>query len=177
MKIHSLLLAVVLAALSTGAVAAQSQTSQQNLSSQDKMWVTKAHQTNLAEIKLGKMAQNKSQNTAVTSVGRDLVSDHSSLDSQIKMAARNMNISLPSQPSQQQQSMAQQLSQESGSQFNNDWVTKLIAGHRKAIQMTKQEIQNGSSMKIKNMANHALPILQEHLQHLQSAQRKLDSNS
>lgn len=177
MKTNSLLLVAFLAAASTGAIAAQSSTSQQNLSSQDKTWVKKAHQTNLAEIKLGNMAESKSQNNAVTSMGRTLVSDHSSLDSKLKMAAQNMNINLPSEPSQQQQSMARNLSQKSGSQFDKDWTRKLIAGHRKAIQMTQHEIQNGSSMKVKQLANHTLPILQKHLHQLQSTQTKLGSNS
>lgn len=45
----------------------------------------------------------------------------------------------------------------------------MIAGHRKAIEMTTEEIRNGSSKELQTLAKNALPVLQKHLGMLENA--------
>lgn len=143
--------------------------SSQKLSHQDKTWLTKAHQTNLAEVKAGRMAEHKGHDHDVKSAGMTLVSDHSMLDAKLKPLAMSLHVSLPSAPTAQQQATAQQLSSKSGTAFDRAWTQKMIAGHQKAIRMTQQEISQGSSSKVKQLAQTALPVLQKHLRLIRNA--------
>jgi putative membrane protein len=186
MKAKSIVLVSALSALSFGSVGAYAvpatttttttMTSPQ-LSQQDKMWVKNAHQVNLAEIKEGKMAEQKAKSPKVKKIGKTLVSDHSKLDRKLMSAAKKMNVTLPSSPSMKQQSEAQMLSQKSGSQFDRTFIQDNIKGHKKAIQKTQKEMSQGKSKKVKKLAKKTLPVLKKHLHMVKKAHSKMSSSS
>ncbi|HET8700243.1 MAG TPA: DUF4142 domain-containing protein, partial [Nitrococcus sp.] len=115
MQVKQALLAIALSIVCAGAYAAPAN---QQLSQQDKMWLEKAHQTNLAEIELGKMAESKGHSSAVREAGLTLRSDHEKLDSKLKQVAEELKVSLPDSPSMEEQSTAKMLSEKSGMQFD-----------------------------------------------------------
>jgi putative membrane protein len=72
-------------------------------------------------------------------------------------------------PTPHQQAVARQLAAKSGNAFDETWTKDMIAGHRKAIEMTTEEIRNGSSKELQTLAKNALPVLQKHLGMLENA--------
>lgn len=133
------------------------------LSKQDQTWMQKAHQVNLAEIKMGTMAKSKGLSDDVRLVGDILMADHSMLDGQLKSTAQGLGVSLPTSPTEKQQSEAKMLAGKSGSEFDRTWTKKMIVGHKKAIAKTRKETEQGSSAKVKTLAESTLPVLQKHL--------------
>lgn len=166
MKMKYTWLAAVLSAFCFAVQAAPNN----QLSKQDQTWMQKAHQVNLAEIKMGTMAKSKGQSHDVRLVGDILMADHSMLDGQLKSSAQGLGVSLPASPTQKQQSEAKMLSGKSGSEFDRTWTKKMIAGHKKAIAKTRQETERGSSAKVKTLAESTLPVLQKHLLLLEGAE-------
>jgi putative membrane protein len=136
------------------------------LSHQDKKWMKNIHRVNLAEVKAGHMAENKGHSQAVKNTGRTLASDHRNLDMKLKQKAQNWNVSLPNRPNGNQRQTAKNLMKKSGMGFDKAYVNDEIKGHKKAIKMTKYEINHGSSMQVKQFAQQALPVLQKHLRML-----------
>jgi putative membrane protein len=183
MEAKSIVLASALSALSfggVGAYAAPATTTamtSSKVSHQDKMWMKKAHQVNLAEIKEGKMAEHKAKSPKVKKIGRTFVSDHSKLDMKLVSAANKLNVNLPPSPSMKQQSQAQKLQKKSGAQFDHAFIQDNIKGHKKAIHMTKREKSQGQSKKVKKLAKKTLPVLKKHLHMVKKASKTMSSKS
>jgi putative membrane protein len=185
MKAKSIVLASALSALSFGGIGAYAApatttttttaTTSSQVSHQDKMWMKNAHQVNLAEIKEGKMAEQKAKSPKVKKIGRTFVSDHSKLDKKLMSAAKKMKVTLPATPSMKQQSEAQKLQEKSGAQFDRAFIQGNIKGHKQAIQKTKKEMSQGQSKKVKKLAKKTLPVLKKHLHMVEKASKKMSS--
>src|SRR5215208_2364054 len=65
-------------------------------------FITEAIQGNLAEIAVGKLAQQKGQSDGVRSFGAQLVSDHTAANDKAMSVAQSMGVSPPSEPNKKQ---------------------------------------------------------------------------
>lgn len=149
----------------------------QQLSKQDKTWISKTHQVNLAEIRMGTIAEKTGHGDDVKMTGHILVADHSMLDGELKNAARDLDVSLPTAPTEKQQAEAKKVSGESGAEFDRTWTKMMIEGHRKAIAKTEKEVREGSSPKVKSLASAAVPVLKKHLLLLKGTKYDLSSGA
>ncbi len=143
------------------------------VSEQDSQFLRQAHQGNLAEIALGKIAQEKGEAAVVRSIGARLIADHTKLDAAVKETAQRLQVSLPAEPSAQHMAAAAKLAALSGSAFDQAWVAAMIEGHRMALKMGQQELQAGTAPAAKQAAKSSAPIIQGHLDMLLAAQPKL----
>lgn len=137
--------------------------------SQDDTWLVGAHQTNLAEIMSGKLAEKSGHSGAVRNAGHMLASDHQKLDAKLKPVAKQLGVKLPDEPNLQQRNEMKHLKTLSGMQFDTIWTRDESDGHVKAIEETEGEIEHGSNPQVKQLAQSALPVLKKHLQVLQQA--------
>lgn len=135
----------------------------------DKNFIKKVAQINVDEQKLGQLAQQKGNSDAVKDFGKRMVDDHSNAQSQLKDLAQKQGVNLPAEPDSSASRFEQQLSSKSGTQFDQAYLKHMIAGHKKAISLLKQEIQRGSDPDVKSYAQNTLPTIQEHLRMAQEA--------
>ena len=142
-------------------------------SAQDTQFLQESHQTNLAEIAAGHLAQQKGKSQTVKNLGAKFVTDHTKLDQSLKSVANSVGVSLPSTPNSSQQAVENQLKQRSGTQFDNLFVTSQFAGHTQAMQATQTEIDNGSDPKVVKLASDSLPVIESHHQALEAAAKQL----
>lgn len=131
-------------------------------SQQDTQFLKTIHQTNLAEIASGNLAQQKGQNQQVKDLGAKFVTDHTQLDQQVQNTASSVGVNLPGKPTTDQQKVLNQLNKVSGADFDKQWVIAELAGHVQAIQAAQTEISQGSEQSVKQLAQDALPVLQAH---------------
>ncbi|MEU1886101.1 DUF4142 domain-containing protein [Micromonospora rifamycinica] len=131
-------------------------------SAQDTQYLQAVHQVNLAEIVTGNLAQKKGQNEQVKELGQQFVTDHTQLDQTVQSTAQQLNVSLPSAPTADQQKVIDKLNGLNGAAFDKAWVTAELAGHVQAIQATQTEISQGSEQSVVQLAQDALPVLQAH---------------
>lgn len=129
----------------------------------DHAFAQKAAQGDLAEVKLGQLAEKKGTTNAVKSFGRRMVQDHSKVNEQLKSVASRDNIALPSTPSTEDQTQYERLSKLSGPEFDRAYARAMVADHTKDISEFKKEAANGNVQNIKQFASSTLPILDEHL--------------
>ena len=142
-------------------------------SAQDTQFLQESHQTNLAEIAAGHLAQQKGNNQTVKNLGAKFVTDHTKLDQSLKSVANSVDVSLPSTPNSSQQAVENQLKKKSGTQFDNLFVTSQFAGHTQAMRSTQTEIDNGSNPAVVKLANDSLPVIESHHQALEAAAKQL----
>lgn len=131
-------------------------------STQDTQYLQALHQVNLTEIITGDLAQQKAQNQQVKDLGARIATDHTQLDQAVQSTASQLSVTLPSEPTADQQAVVDQLNNVSGEEFDRQWVTAELAGHVQAIQATQTEISQGSEQSVVQLAQDALPVLQAH---------------
>ncbi|MGH9559727.1 MAG: DUF4142 domain-containing protein [Bryobacteraceae bacterium] len=163
MKIQSSL-AVIFLVGTTASIYAQSS---------DQQFLKKAAQGNMAEVKLGQLAQQNGSNSSVKQFGERMVKDHSRLDGEAKEVAQKRNITLPTTVSEKDQSEYQRLSLKTGNDFDKAYITAMIRDHEKDIAEFQKEAKSGMDPEIKELAAKALPTLREHLQLARDAAKQL----
>jgi putative membrane protein len=151
------LLTAVPAAYAGGPVSAQP------ASVQDITWVQGNAQTDLAEIALGKMAEQRALRPATKTLARTIMSDHEKALAQLRTVAAETSITLPTAPSATQQAQAARLMTVSAGQFDAMFESALIQGHELSISQTRSEIASGASSTVKNFASAYLPTAEHHL--------------
>ncbi len=138
-------------------------------SDQDRIWMKKIHQGNMAETGAGGMAERKGTAAAVKELGAMLIKDHTALDTKVTQAATRLGVELPTSPSAEQQKARKTLEDSSREDFDQAFLSAMRKEHRTAIAETQTEIKRGRSPEVKALAESALPALQRHLDEIKKA--------
>ncbi|MFJ9705711.1 DUF4142 domain-containing protein [Streptomyces sp. NPDC101234] len=97
------------------------------LTEADRDFVVKVRSAGLWEYPVGQRALKKGTTKAVRSAGEHLVDGDAALDAACRNVANQLGITLPNQPSPQQQGFESRLNGESGKQFDTDLATTVRA--------------------------------------------------
>ncbi|WP_217561261.1 DUF4142 domain-containing protein [Streptomyces sp. GbtcB6] len=97
------------------------------LTEADRDFVVEVRSAGLWEYPVGQKALKKGTTKAVRNAGAHLVDGDASLDAACRNVANQLGITLPNQPSPQQQSFESRLNGESGKQFDSDMATTVRA--------------------------------------------------
>ena len=133
-------------------------------------FLKKAIEANLAEIEMGKLAQQKGTTDSVRSFGKQLEQDHSAANTKAMNLAKEMGMTPPTEPSKKQKADYDSMSKLSGDKFDAMFVKHMISGHKKNIKAFQKEAK--TSERPAGFANDVLPDLQKHLDTAQSLQGK-----
>jgi putative membrane protein len=120
-------------------------------------------------VQSGRLAEKKGGSQAIRHAGAMLVADHSRFDADVTRVAKRLDVELPRTAGADHIAVIQRLDKESGSRFDRDFVTTMIAGHKKVIAATETEVRGGSAPAVKDLARAALPTLHKHLSTLEKA--------
>ncbi|MGN8160386.1 DUF4142 domain-containing protein [Salinisphaera sp. SWV1] len=140
-------------------------------------FVTKAAATNKLEIKLGKLAQRKSETPDVLSFAKKMVSDHTTLEHRLARAAESEHLRLPDGLPPKLQHKYQQLGQLSGRQFNKAYACFNVKGHEQAVALFKNEKRSDNNAAISKLAAGGLPVIPHHLSMAKHMQRAVTTKS
>jgi putative membrane protein len=164
----SLLGSAVLATTGIGMAAAQpGGPGGGQLSQQDQTFMTQNAQTDLAEITVGQLAEQRATTEPIRQAAHTIASDHQQVLSKLQDLAHNLHVTLPNSPDTTQQQLAQQLNATSGTAFDQAYLQAMIQGHQTSINQTQQEIQSGSNTQVIDFAKSYLPGAEKHLQMVQ----------
>ena len=134
-----------------------------------KAFIREAIQGNLAEIEMGKLAQRRSTNEGVKSLGRMLVEDHSAANQRAQAVAQQLHVSPPSKPSLKQRATYGAQSILRGTSFDRRFVNHMVLDHQKDIAAYRAQAQTGMEPTA-GIAKQTLPTLQKHLATAKSLQ-------
>lgn len=96
---------------------------------------------------------------------RTMIHDHSHTTAQLKRLVNSGKVkaSLPTALDSEHQQLLDQLSKESGGQFDKDYDKAQLDGHKQAVAMFESYAKSGDNPALKRWAAKTLPLLQEHL--------------
>ena len=150
------------------ATAAMAQTKQADKTSQK--FISSAIQGDIAEIDVGKLAQEKGQSDAVKQFGAMLVKDHSEHRAKAEQVADELGVKPPTDSSFGAKATYTKLKMLSGASFDRSFANAMVKDHQEDIKEFQKE--SSKSDAAGRLAKETLPVLQKHLQTAQSIERQ-----
>jgi putative membrane protein len=142
-----------------------------HLSPQDMQFLRTASAAGLSEVQEGQMAQSKGD-AAVQKIGAQMVTDHTRINHQLANLAQMKGIVVSGSASNAQAAQAAYLNELGGASFNRIYLRDQKRAHEQAIKLFQTEAQSGTDADLKKFAATNLPILQQHLQMIEAAQKQ-----
>jgi len=132
-------------------------------------FIKEAIEGNLAEVKVGQLAQEKGASQGVKDFGAALAKDHDMANTQATSAAQQMNVTPPDAPGLKQKAVYAKLAALSGTEFDKQFVKSMVKDHKEDVAKYQQEAQQSGPAA--DYAKQTLPKLREHLKMAEDLQR------
>ena len=142
----------------------------------DQKFVMEAAKGGMAEVELGKLAQDKGQSEQVKSFGKRMVDDHGKANDELQTLARNKSITLPSDLDPRDKALKDRLSKLSGPSFDRAYMNAMLQDHRKDVSAFKMEANAGKDPDVKAFASKTLPTLEDHLKLAQQTEKAVGTS-
>ena len=143
----------------------------QGLSMAEKTFVEKAAKGNLAEVELGKLASQKSDNPEVKAFGEQMVTDHSKANDNLKPIADAGGVQWPTALTGEPKTLYDRLSKLSGPSFDKVYIQAMVTDHKRVAQEYKTAAGKAKDSQLKSYVDQTLPIVEQHLSHAQKVQQ------
>jgi putative membrane protein len=134
----------------------------------DSKFAVDAANGGMAEVQLGEVAQNKGTNPQVKEFGKMMVADHTKANDELKAIAASKNIALPTEPSEDLQKAAADITSKSGREFDKAYLKQMVKDHEKTVKLFEDGQKNVVDTEIKAFIDKTLPVLKTHLEHVKN---------
>jgi putative membrane protein len=145
-------------------------------SAMDSMFVKKALQGGLAEVQLGQLTLQKSQNDQVKQFAQKMIDDHTKLGDQMKPIAQQVGVSVPTEPSKKDKQTMAKLQALSGPAYDQAYLKDMVKDHKQDLSDFQAEASNGSDPAVKDAAAQGSHIIAQHLQMVQQLAKDQNVN-
>jgi putative membrane protein len=157
-------------AIGLTATTALAETQGTKASKADEMFIKEAMEGDLAEVNMGKLAQEKAQSQEVKGFGKMLEQDHAEHSQKVQGKAQELGVTPPQEPNTTQKAMHDRLSKLSGVKFDDQFVKEMVSDHKKDIGKYEKEAKSKSPLA--GFAKETLPTLQHHLQTAEALEKQ-----
>jgi putative membrane protein len=134
----------------------------------DAAFYKKAAEGGIAEVQMGKLAQDKSPTDSVKEFGAMMVTDHSAANDKLMAIAAKKDIKLPTSPSVGQMATKAKLEVLSGDTFDKSYIKGMVKDHQEDIKEFQTEAASGQDPDAKAYAAATLPTLKTHLKKIKA---------
>ena len=142
----------------------------QKASKADQKFLKDAVEGDLAEVNMGKLAQQNGQSEDVKQFGQMLQTDHGQHLQQAQQMAQQMGVTPPTEPTAKAKKMYDRLAKEHGPRFDKAFAKAMVTDHKDDIAKYQKEAK--SKGPLAQFAEQTLPTLQKHLQTAQAIENK-----
>ena len=132
------------------------------LSKQDREFVKDAAIGGMAEVELGKLAQQNAQDDQVKQFGARMVQDHGQANNELQSIAGNLGIDLPQQLDKKHEQLKDRLAKLQGPQFDRAYMAAMVKDHNSDVAAFRREAQSGRDPAIKQFAAKTLSTIGQH---------------
>ncbi len=146
-----------------GHMATSGQTQNQKLSEKDKNFAKEAAMGGMAEVELGKLAEQNAQDNDVKQFGAKMVQDHSAANQKLMPILAEKDITAPQQLDEKHRKTLDKLSKMRGAEFDRAYMHDMVQDHESDVKKFRQEAEHGKDADLKSFAQNTLPVLEQHL--------------
>jgi putative membrane protein len=129
----------------------------------DSALVREAIAGNLLEIRLGELAKDRAEDSAVEDFAEKMVEDHGSMQRKWVVLARTSRLPAESELGPAEEATVRRLESLSGGEFDRAYMTNMVQNHERDVAMLQRAQQSAQSSQVRQLAANGLPTVQEHL--------------
>jgi putative membrane protein len=133
------------------------------LSHEDTRFIQKAAADSLAEIELGKLAQQKAMREEVQQFAARMVEDHTNAQAELKTIAGANGVELPTAIDRKHRRLLDKLSKLSGGDFDREYMEHMVSDHKHDVREFRERAKEKDASPVKTFAANTLPTLEGHL--------------
>jgi putative membrane protein len=126
------------------------------------MFLRKAAEGGMAEVKFGKLAAEKASSEDVKAFGQKMVDDHTVLNSEMASIADSMGVRLPKTINKEDQAEYDKLSGLSGSDFDTEYLTAMVKDHHQDLREFRMEVNDTQDPTLKETVERGEQVIREH---------------
>lgn len=129
----------------------------------DNEFVTKAASSGMAEVAIGKLAQNKAKNAEVKKLADRVVTDHTKANEELMRLARDAGIPVSEKPDADHNTKVKHFRSEADANFDREFVNHMVDSHTKGVALFTQASKELKNEELRSFAAKTLPTIREHL--------------
>ena len=134
-----------------------------NLSRGDQKFIEDAAAGGMAEVELGKLAEQHGASDQVKQFGKKMVEDHQKANDQLKKIAESKGLKLPADMSASDRREYDKLQKKTGADFDREYMKEMVSDHKKDVKDFESAAKKADDADVKNFASTTLPTLHQHL--------------
>lgn len=138
------------------------------LTAADRDLLVRVKLAGLWEIPAGDMAQTHSTDQRVKAVGRVLAADHRRLNSEVAVAARKLQVTMPDSPILSQQGWLDEMGPERGHAFDETFANRLRTAHGVVFMIIAEVRDSTRNTMVRALATEANEVVEKHMSLLES---------
>jgi putative membrane protein len=128
----------------------------------DKIFLRRAAQGGMAEVKLGQLAAQKGSGDDVRAFGQKMVDDHTKLNNDMAPIADSMGVRLPKDLNKEDQAEYDKLNALSGNNFDMEYLSFMVKDHHKNLREFRQEAASTTDPSLQTAVANATKVIHEH---------------
>src|ERR1700748_1315003 len=128
----------------------------------DKMFLRKAAEGGIAEVKLGQLAVQKGSSEEVKAFGQKMVDDHTRLNLEIAQVADSMGVMLSKSMNKEDQVKYDKLNALSGNYFDIEYLSFMVKDHHKDLHEFRMEAASPTDPALHDAVVKAQGVIHEH---------------
>ena len=145
------------------------------------MVLSQIHQTNLMEIALGKLAEEKASRSEVRAYADQLVQDHANVDQTVVAMAQKSGAHLKNgtaahregrHETAQEKQLERKLKSASGPDFDRLFLQQTSSDHERLIRKLQQGREDASDDELEALIDKMIPIFEQHRELAQTLMKK-----
>jgi len=149
---------------------------QASLDTSDRKFVEKAAMGGMAEVELGRLAQQKASHQQVKEFGARMAQDHGKANTELQQIAASKGIQLPADSGRSHKKDADKFGKMDAAKFDREYMEHMVDDHKKDISEFEKASRSAKDPDIKAFAARTLPTLQEHLKQAQATHDAVKKN-
>jgi putative membrane protein len=146
----------------SGQMATSGQAQKQKLGEKDKSFAKEAALGGMAEVELGRLAQQNAQHDDVKEFGARMVQDHGAANQQLMTILAAKDMTAPQQLDEKHRKMVDKFSKMRGAEFDRAYMREMVENHDKDVKKFRQQATQGNDADLKTFAQNTLPVLEQH---------------
>jgi putative membrane protein len=133
-------------------------------SANDRIFVKNAMQGGIAEVQLGQLTLQKSNNDQVKQFAQHMIDDHTKLNEDMKPVAQQLGVDVPTQVSKKGSKVINKLQALSGPAYDQAYIKDMVKDHKDDLSEFQTEASSGQDQTVKDAAAQGSKVIAQHLQ-------------
>ena len=129
---------------------------------EDKMFLRKAAEGGIAEVKLGQLAAQKGSSDEVKAFGQKMVDDHTKMNNEMAEVADSLGVMLPKSMNKEDQAEYDKLNGLSGNDFDMEYLSFMVKDHHKDLHEFRMEAASHADPTLRDEVVKAEGVIHDH---------------